>query len=81
MKSNKIKKTILEMTLYAVVIVTSGSAIIKLTAYRPVRVTATGNTALAMLQVPVAIEPAMEGRTVSYTVNCTMKHGVLSCQP
>lgn len=37
------------MTLYAVVIVTSGSAIIKLTAYRPVRVTATGNTALAML--------------------------------
>lgn len=78
---NKIRRTILEMTLFGVVVSLSGGALARLNTYTPTTVTAGGHTTLAMVQVPVPVEPAMEGHAVSYTVVCVMKKGVLSCQP
>lgn len=76
----KIKKIVVEMIVFGVVVITSSALLCNLTpTYKATGIQASGNTSLAMLKVPVPIEPTMEGQKVDYKVRCTVKRGVLEC--
>lgn len=79
-KQTLLKKTILEITFFGVVIMMSASMLSKLTpTYTAKRFTAGGSTDLALVSVPVPVSPELEGKRVQYKVECRMKNGALEC--
>mgnify|MGYP006286002091 CR=1 FL=1 len=80
MITKKIKKVIMEMTLYGVVVTMSASALYTVApSYKPSRISANGNVELAMIKVPVPVDKAMEGQKVEYRIICGMRKGILEC--
>ena len=79
-KQTVFKKALLEMCFFGVVIITSSAMLSSMTpTYKTKRFTAGGSADLALVSVPVPVDPMMEGKKVEYTVRCTMKNGALEC--
>jgi hypothetical protein len=83
MKSQKMKKLVTEIIIYAVVVIFSAVGLIHTTKYKPnssSQYYINGNLKYAMLSVPVPIDIRMEGQTIDYKVSCVMKKGLLECK-
>jgi len=79
-RNDKVKRVIMEMIVYACVVIGSASAIQNLSPkHTPTRITAEGSTDLIMIEVPVPVEPNMEGKKYSYHIDCQMHQGVVRC--
>lgn len=83
MFTNKIKKLVVELIIYAVVVVFSAVSLIQVTKYNPKTTShyyINGTLKYAMLSVPVPIDAKMEGQSVDYKVTCTMHKNFLECK-
>lgn len=78
--SVKVKVMIMELSVYTLVVLGSATALSNLTPhYIPDRYTAQGRTDIVMVQVPIPVEQAMEGKQFDYTVMCNMKNNAVRC--
>lgn len=83
MITNKIKKLVIELVIYAVVVVFSAVGLIQTTKYNPKTTSQyyiNGQLKYAMLSVPVPIDARMEGQSIDYKVTCTMHKNFLECK-
>ena len=79
-RNERIKRIVMEMVVYACVLLASASMLPRLTpGYTPGRTTAQGSSDLIMVQVPVPLEVGMEGKQFTYTVSCDMKGNIVHC--
>jgi hypothetical protein len=74
------KQYLLEITFFGVVMFMSAAALARLTpVYRAPRISAFGNTELAMIRVPVPVQSEMEGKKTVYRISCALTDGVMDC--
>lgn len=81
MTKSTIKRTIIELIIYGVVVIFSSALFHCGQTVKPTTYHAKGNIQFALLQVPVPIDKNMEGQTIEYVIKCEMRKLQLECHP
>lgn len=77
----KLKRTVIELIIYGVVVVASSALFHIGQTTKPTTYHANGNVQFALISVPVPVNRNMEGHSVEYVITCDMKKSILECHP